>query len=275
MRPTLSELQETREFWNASPCGRQGTLEERKVQRYRMEPWLPDKIREIATANANVVELGCGQGTDAMVLCSWLPSGGSYLGIDHSDASVEIARDTAMAEQSRLRVAPTFQVGDAGAIDLDSDSVDCIYSMGVLHHMEDERRAFREIHRVLKPGGSAYLWLYRSWTPKVAVAKALRRVQEGVDRIFGSDRAFYNMLYGCHMEGSLGTMVMECFGVPHLKSYTRSEVLRLTSDLEVTRLAPVGYSFPWLHRRNDGQGFLGYFWDIELRKAWRQPPSAP
>ena len=263
----MSELQETREFWNASPCGRRGTLQERKAQRYRMEPWLPDKIRAIAKENANVVELGCGQGTDALLLCSLLPSGGSYLGIDHSDASVEIAKESAIAERSRLNVTPEFRVGDAGALDLGSDSVECIYSMGVLHHMADERRAFREIHRVLKPGGTAYLWLYRSWMPKVAVAKALRLLQAGVDRILGTDRAFYRMLYGRHLEGSLGTMVLECFGVPHLKSYTRTEVLRLVSDLQVTRLSSVGYSLPWLHRRTDGIGQLGYFWAIELRKA--------
>ena len=47
--------------------------------------------------------------------------------------------------------------GDLENLDLDSDSQDLVICLHVLEHVEDDRRALREMHRVLKPGGIAIL----------------------------------------------------------------------------------------------------------------------
>ena len=39
-------------------------------------------------------------------------------------------------------------------------SFDLVYSNGVLHHVEDTDRAIGEVHRVLRPGGTAQVMLY-------------------------------------------------------------------------------------------------------------------
>ena len=39
------------------------------------------------------------------------------------------------------------------ALPFDSDSLECVYSMGVLHHVSDTARAVAEVYRILKPGG--------------------------------------------------------------------------------------------------------------------------
>ena len=44
-------------------------------------------------------------------------------------------------------------------------SFDVVYSIGVLHHTPDPRRAFHEIARRVKPGGHLAVWLYRRNTP--------------------------------------------------------------------------------------------------------------
>lgn len=36
---------------------------------------------------------------------------------------------------------------------MDDDSIDFIYMVDTLHHIEQKERAFKELHRVLTPGG--------------------------------------------------------------------------------------------------------------------------
>ena len=83
----LSELQartleNTRQFWNLSPCGAQESFVARVEHRYRMEPWIPVQLKAIAARHHDILEVGCGQGTDGLVLCSLLRDGATYLGLD-------------------------------------------------------------------------------------------------------------------------------------------------------------------------------------------------
>src|SRR5262249_51800452 len=48
---------------------------------------------------------------------------------------------------------------------LADESFDLAYSIGVLHHTPDPRRAFSEIARKVKRGGRLAVWLYRRNTP--------------------------------------------------------------------------------------------------------------
>jgi SAM-dependent methyltransferase len=50
--------------------------------------------------------------------------------------------------------------GDARYIPIGNNSIDFVYSSGVLHHSENIAQSVREIYRVLKPGGVAYIGLY-------------------------------------------------------------------------------------------------------------------
>ena len=59
-------LEETRAFWNASPCNGQDDLAKRLPFRYQKEPWLRGVLREIAKNHAQIHEVGCGQGTDGI-----------------------------------------------------------------------------------------------------------------------------------------------------------------------------------------------------------------
>jgi ubiquinone/menaquinone biosynthesis C-methylase UbiE len=50
--------------------------------------------------------------------------------------------------------------GDARYLPINSSSIDFVYSSGVLHHSENISQSILEVHRVLKPGGVAYIGLY-------------------------------------------------------------------------------------------------------------------
>ena len=61
-------------------------------------------------------------------------------------------------------------VGSLTAIPLDSNSVDIVFCSDVIEHLEDPRQAFREIHRVLKPGGAFIAWTPNLYNPAMIVS---------------------------------------------------------------------------------------------------------
>ncbi|MBF0092935.1 MAG: class I SAM-dependent methyltransferase [Alphaproteobacteria bacterium] len=269
MTPETDPLAETRTFWNASPCSGQSGFTTRYRQRYAVEPWIPSFVKRIAAYHSDILEVGCGQGTDGLLMCQNLPPGGRYVGVDYSDVSVAQAK-AARAELGAFPVEPEFRVGNAEQLDIPDNSVECVYSLGVLHHTADDRKAFAEVRRVLRPGGFAYIVLYRKWSAKVAIAKALRGLQRFVDRITGTERTLYRMVQGRHMERVFGTMLLECFGVPYMNWYDRADMYQRFRNFDILALYPMGYNIPYMNPKGDARNPLGYFWVIELRK----PPAA-
>jgi ubiquinone/menaquinone biosynthesis C-methylase UbiE len=261
-------LRETRRFWNASPCGAQETFQQRFEHRYSVEPWVMDVLQDIAGHHAQVVEIGCGQGTDGIVLCSLLPAGGSYLGVDYSDASIDAAH-TAAAEAAplvRLNIAPRFATGNAEALDFADNSLACIYSNGALHHTANPARAFAEVWRVLEPGGDAYLMLYRKPSIKVGAAKAARAIQAAADALTGRDRTIYQWIRRWPMPSLVGTMLLEGFGVPMLAWYSRADISNVFGRFRILRVTPVGCNMTRRAPASRGWHRWGYMWFLHLQK---------
>jgi ubiquinone/menaquinone biosynthesis C-methylase UbiE len=263
-----SLLHSTRAFWDANPCGVHDGYVAQRAHRYAMEPWILPLIARIASRHASVLEVGCGQGVDSIELCRSLAPGGRYLGLDYSPRSVEVADANAALLRAQLRVRPDYRVGNAERLELPDAGFDAVVSIGVLHHTADEAAGVAEIHRVLKPGGKAYVVLYRKPSPKVAAAKLLRAVQRGLDAMLGTDRCIYELL---KRRGSahpvFGTMFHECFGVPYMKWYGRSEARDLFRRFGATELVSIGAN---LGRWSPGAARpspLGYLWLVEATKA--------
>ena len=262
----FESLATTQQFWNASPCGGHSDLEARRQHRYRMEPWLPAILEEIGKTNTDIVEIGCGQGTDALYICGHMPPGGSYLGIDYSNESIARAEAALEEHEDSLSVTPDFKTGNVEELAIGDAAADCVYSFGVLHHTANEQKGIEEIYRILRPGGRAYIFLYNMTSPKLVIAKSVRGVQRVLDFIFQSKNALYRLILGHHAESVLGTMLLECTGVPYLKCYTKNAVRHLFSDFEICSLRPIGYNLPWLKPQGSGRSPVGVFWMIEVTK---------
>lgn len=97
-----------------------------------------------------VLEVGCGPGFFAIPASELLGGEGMVYALDPNAGMVQILREK--ARRRGLRNIETI-VASAEETGLDDDSIDFIYMVDTLHHIEQKERAFKELHRVLTPGG--------------------------------------------------------------------------------------------------------------------------
>lgn len=97
-----------------------------------------------------VLDLGSGPGLDALLAARKVGPQGRVIGVDMTDAMLERARRTA-AEAGAAQVE--FREGRLEALPIADASVDAVTSNCVINLVPDKRAVFREVARVLKPGG--------------------------------------------------------------------------------------------------------------------------
>jgi SAM-dependent methyltransferase len=263
----MDRLSLVRDFWNATPCDGQPTYEQRARFRYGKDGWLLPFLNRIAASHQCILEVGCGQGTDGVTLCRKLRPDQRYVGVDVSDVSLIRARAAAEEVLDNLGVIPAFQLGNAEQLSFSDNSFDCVFSVGVLHHTNDTERAIGEVRRVLAPGGTAFIGLYRTLAPKVFVAHFLRAFQNRLDASLRTDRLLYRALGAINIGERHGTAIYECFGVPILRSYTRSQVSNLFRGFSSMRLSSHGFGLlPAAMNRKLVSNPLGYLWLAEVVK---------
>ena len=97
-----------------------------------------------------VLDIGSGSGTDVLFASLLVGPRGKVMGLDITDAMIEKAR--ANIDKMGAKNVKILK-GNATQIPIDDSSVDVVTSNGVLNLVPDKKKAFQEIHRVLKPGG--------------------------------------------------------------------------------------------------------------------------
>jgi ubiquinone/menaquinone biosynthesis C-methylase UbiE len=97
-----------------------------------------------------VVDLGCGGGIDVLLAAGKVGPAGKAVGIDMTPQMVELARTNA-ARQGLANAE--FHLSTIDRLPLPGGSVDCVISNCVINLAPDKRAVFREVFRVLKPGG--------------------------------------------------------------------------------------------------------------------------
>jgi arsenite methyltransferase len=97
-----------------------------------------------------VLDLGSGAGFDCFLAARKVGPAGRVIGVDMTDAMLAKARANAL--KSGMDNVE-FRKGEIEALPVDDKSIDVTISNCVLNLVPDKDRAFREIHRVLKPGG--------------------------------------------------------------------------------------------------------------------------
>jgi arsenite methyltransferase len=101
------------------------------------------------TGGEVLVDLGCGRGQDVLRAASRVGAGGLAIGVDRTVAMIEKA--TAAVPPSLTNVR--FLCCDLAALALDDGCADVVLSNCSINHAADKLAVYREVFRVLKPGG--------------------------------------------------------------------------------------------------------------------------
>jgi len=155
---------EAQKTWGASPTGSTSAKGEipgtinffEKARSFRdtvEQPWLPDVVPFSESRGKRVLEIGFGPGYDTL---KFMQAGAVYSGIDITSENVARTKQ----HLGFFGYAPDVQQGDAENLPFEDNTFDIVYSNGVLHHVPGIQKAFKEVHRVLRPGGEFVVLLY-------------------------------------------------------------------------------------------------------------------
>src|SRR2546423_3090147 len=193
------------------------------VERHRYTeyaPWMPKVMGFDEFADARLLEVGCGMGTD---LLQFARGGAKVTAVDLTPRSIEISRK----HLELYDQLGEFAISDCEYLPFAAESFDVVYSNGVLHHTPDTETAIREIHRVLRPGGLARVMLYHrnSWNYWIEIV--LHR----------------GLLRGNFLRGRSAQQIMSRFieineggGRPLVKVYSRSQARKMFSMFREVRV---------------------------------------
>ena len=161
--PAAGSKAAVRDWWNRESCGEElavgdeelSQLRAQEKARYELEPYIFDHAKFTEAAGRDVLEIGVGMGADHLQWARAKPK--SLNGVDLTPRAIEITNRRFQLEgfQSKLQVA------DAEKLPFTDASFDTVYSWGVVHHSPDTQKAYAEIRRVLRPGGTARVMIYQ------------------------------------------------------------------------------------------------------------------
>lgn len=192
MPPISTEPSGLRSFWTGYQPGFRATaarvgsatfFAEVEAHRYALEPHIAELVDFERWAGTDVLEAGCGIGTDGI---RFVRVGARYTGIDFSPTALALARRRLELEGGSGR----FVRGSVARLPFADASFDLVYSNGVIHHLPDTARAIGEFQRVLRPGGTALVMVYHrnSFNFYVSIM-SIRRVLASIVLVPGADRA--------------------------------------------------------------------------------------
>ncbi|MDF1564810.1 MAG: metalloregulator ArsR/SmtB family transcription factor [Deltaproteobacteria bacterium] len=98
-----------------------------------------------------VVDLGSGAGLDLLIAADRVGEGGRVIGIDMTDAMIAAAREN-IAREGREGIVEVRK-GMIEDLPVEAGSVDWVISNCVINLSPDKPAVYREIARILKPGG--------------------------------------------------------------------------------------------------------------------------
>jgi SAM-dependent methyltransferase len=164
MKP-LSTKNDVYAFWNKASCGEKLYLDSQEHQgfenhtnvRYQLEPYILEFADFEKSKGKKVLEIGVGLGADH---AQFAKAGADLYGIDLTNRAIEMTQQ----RFNHWGLKSTLQTGDAENLTFTESTFDIVYSWGVLHHSPDTEKAISEVHRVLKPGGTAKIMIYQKYS---------------------------------------------------------------------------------------------------------------
>jgi tRNA (uracil-5-)-methyltransferase TRM9 len=132
---------------------------------YRLRHWSRFKPELLEMADrwrqGRLLNIGCAHGPDFLQFCQNY----ELWGVDFSEHMIEQAQKYA----AKFKFTAQLIVADAVCLPFPDGVFDCAIALAAYHHIKGESQrmeAFRELHRVLKPGGEVFLTVWNRWQPR-------------------------------------------------------------------------------------------------------------
>jgi len=157
-------LQAIRDFWDQHPLcshlidsapGTETFFRDFDQMRAAIEPddFVEQMLAPSLACGKRVLDVGCGNG---YMLAKFARSGTESYGIDLTAKALDVTK----TRMKLSGLAVKLTQADSADLPFADNAFDMVYSLGVLHHSPDTEKSFREIHRVLRPGGKIVVMLY-------------------------------------------------------------------------------------------------------------------
>lgn len=183
-------------------------------------PYLARYLDDLRVEGRRVLEIGLGFGTVGQILAE---RGAHYHGADIAAGPVAMLRD-------RLRWLgrpDEDAIVQASALDLPwaDETFDVVVSIGCLHHTGDLPGALSEVHRVLVPGGTAFVMLYNAHSFRQLVVARRERLRASLARRNSAEQV--RAMYDANLAGE---------AAPHTDFVSRRDVRRLFGAFSVVTI---------------------------------------
>jgi ubiquinone/menaquinone biosynthesis C-methylase UbiE len=127
-----------------------------------------------------LLDVGCGPGQFTILAAEALRDAQVW-GIDLAPTMIHLARQHASASPAAAGLH--FEVADVAALPFPDAHFDAVLSSGSIKHWLDPVAGLREIHRVLAPGGRAFVIEMNQLAPAAAVAAQRARLHHWFFRL--------------------------------------------------------------------------------------------
>jgi len=110
-------------------------------------------INKCQITSGETVDVGCGSGPLSLMLAKITDL--NIYALDISTKAIELLKDKIETEGLSNRIKP--MLNDAESMPFEDNFADLIVSRGSMFFWNDQTKVFKEIYRVLKPNGMAYI----------------------------------------------------------------------------------------------------------------------
>ena len=141
-----------------------------------------------------IIDVGCGGGRYSNALR--LLKAKSVVGVDYGDEGISVAKKNYNFKNIYFKKQNILN------LKFKKDTFDIVFCNGVLHHTNDFKKGIKEVHRICKPGGYIFLYLYGTgglfWSARKQMNKLMKMIpkeytQKILDLIFMPSNRFIFM----------------------------------------------------------------------------------
>ncbi len=157
------------------PVGTKAFFDDLDNYRFDKLHYLPQLVDFASFRGQHVLEVGCGIGTD---LVRFAKGGARVTGVDLAQTAIDLARKN--FELNGV-AAEDLRVANGEALPYADATFDAVYGHGVIQYTSNAPLLIREMHRVLKPGGTGIFMVYNRVSWLNALSKVMKVALEHED----------------------------------------------------------------------------------------------